>query len=89
MTDTVVAQGLNTVVTTNQTTTTIISEDSSPTIIVTGMMGPAGAASGLNSLPDIDISNLSNGSLFVYNSTTNKWVATTLLSQQSFEGGQY
>jgi hypothetical protein len=35
------------------------------------------------------MSNLQSGSMLVYDTTTNKWVATTLLNQQTIEAGQF
>lgn len=70
------------------TNKTVVVQDSKPTTIVTGMMGPAGAAT-FGELRDIDLSDLVGGSTLVYNTQTQKWVATTLLDQQIIESGQF
>lgn len=43
----------------------------------------------LSSLPDLDVSNLENGSLLIYNDTRDKWVASRELQEQNIEAGQY
>lgn len=78
MTNVVVTQEHNTVVTVDQ----------APRTIVTGMMGPPGSAR-LSESQDVDVSALGLGSLLVYNTATSKWVATNTLEQQVFEGGQF
>jgi hypothetical protein len=67
--------------------TIVVSSDQSKTI-VTGIMGPRGASS-FSQLQDIDLSQLSPGSLLVYDAGTMKWTATTLLDQQTVESGQF
>jgi hypothetical protein len=42
---------------------------------------------GINTLSDVDVSILTSGSVLVWNSTAQKWTATTTLSQQTIEGG--
>lgn len=68
--------------------TTVVTVQEAPRTIVTGMMGPAGSAK-LSDAQDLDLSALGSGSLLVYNPNTQKWVATTILSQQIFESGQF
>lgn len=77
MTQTVVTDEQKVVVQTTQTQT-----------IVTGMLGPPGAAT-FGELRDIDLTQLGTGSVLVYNNQTNKWTATTLLEQQTVECGQF
>jgi len=45
----------------------------------------------LSSVGDIDITTNGklNGSVLVYNSTTDKWTSTTILDAQDVTGGQY
>lgn len=38
---------------------------------------------------DVDASNLQNGSVLVYKTTTSKWTSTTTLDLQNMEGGEY
>jgi len=43
----------------------------------------------LSSLPDVDITNLTDGSVLVYETTTDKWTATLDLEKQNINGGSY
>ena len=54
-----------------------------------GVDGIDGSAGGMSALSDVDLSNVTNGSLLIYYQQLQKWVASTELAQQSFEGGQY
>ena len=54
-----------------------------------GINGIDGSAGGMAALSDVDLSNIANGSLLIYYQQLQKWVASTELAQQSFEGGQY
>jgi hypothetical protein len=67
---------------------TVVVQTDQPKTIVTGMIGPRGAAS-FAELQDIDLSQLGAGSLLVYNTQTQRWTATTLLDQQTVESGQF
>jgi hypothetical protein len=69
-------------------TQTVVIDNQQSKTIVTGIMGPRGASS-FSQLPDIDLSQLSPGSLLVYDAGTMRWTATTLLDQQTVESGQY
>jgi hypothetical protein len=75
-------------VTVSQTETIVVDTDNSVTI-VTGLMGPPGSVVSLAQVPDIDISNLQNGSLLVYSAAASKWQATTTLDNQTLEAGQF
>lgn len=88
MTDTVVTQANDTAVIATQTVNQVVTDERPATIIVTGIMGPAVASSITNS-SDVDMTNLYSGSVLVYNTSINKWVATNLLDQQTIEAGQF
>lgn len=75
------------VVVTDKNNTVVISAPQ-PQVIVTGIMGPAGARD-ISSMEDTDLSNLQDGSLLAYSSATSTWVATRLLEQQIIESGQF
>jgi len=47
------------------------------------------AAIRISDLQGIDFSNLSNGSVMVYNSSSGNWVSTLDLEEQNISGGQY
>ena len=38
---------------------------------------------------DVDSTQLANGSVLVYNTSTSKWITTTTLSAQNMEGGEF
>lgn len=57
-------------------------------VVVTGIMGPPGAAT-IAALTDVDTTSLTPGSMLVYNQITEKWTSTTLLNQQIVDSGQY
>ena len=43
----------------------------------------------LSNLSNVDVSNLTNGSVLVYKATTEKWTSTTLLEQQDIDSGEF
>jgi hypothetical protein len=88
MTDTVVVQSNDTAVVQAQTVNQVVTEEKGTTLIITGMMGPP-TVNSISGAGDIDVSNLQSGSMLVYNTTTNKWIATRLLDQQTIEAGQF
>ena len=59
--------------------------------IVSAAQGPQGIAgpSSLLGLSDIDMYNLTDGALLVYNEQVLKWKPTTVLEKQAVECGQY
>lgn len=78
-------------ITVSATEAIIVSGETAVTI-VTGMMGPRGAdgvTGSLDSILDVNVTNKQDGSLLIYSSTTNKWEATTTLSNQTLEAGQF
>lgn len=67
---------------------TIVANIETTQVVMTGLLGPAVGSSITNSV-DIDTTGLQDGGLLVYNSATQKWVATNLLEKQIFEAGQF
>lgn len=80
---------------------TIIVDDSQDTILVEtpgevtiltlaeqGPPGPSGIQN-ISDAFDVDSSNKINGSVLVYSSQNQKWVATTQLENQNVESGHY
>ena len=65
----------------------VVSSQSQTKIVVGGMIGPH--VTTLKGLSDLDITNLTGGSLLVYNAGTEKWTATTELNQQVVDSGQF
>jgi hypothetical protein len=56
-----------------------------------GPIGPRGIPGPnlLNTANDVDVTELSDGSVLVYKTDTGKWKSTTLLEKQTLEGGHY
>lgn len=48
-----------------------------------------GESNAINTAPDIDVTNLRDGSVLVYAGQTSKWTATTTLEKQNVEGGHF
>lgn len=66
----------------------VVIERKEPQVVVAGLMGPAGATT-IQAMNDVDLTNLTNGGLLVYQTLVQKWVATTTLDAQNMEGGYY
>lgn len=80
------------VIVVNGTDTIVVESDPITTVITAGQQGPAGPigpSTSITDAPDVDTSNLQNGSLLVYSSQFQKWVANTQLDNQSLESGHY
>ena len=65
----------------------VVSSQSQTKIVVGGMIGPH--ITTLKGLSDLDLTDLTGGSLLVYNAGTEKWTATTMLNQQVVDAGQF
>ena len=52
-------------------------------------MMPPPAVNSLTNSADVDVSQLQDGGVLVYNTATNMWKATNLLDKQIFEAGQF
>ena len=79
----------------SQPTQSVVSSVGVPTqnvvssVGVQGPVGPAGPSGPnvLSSASDVDTTQLSDGSLLVYDTEKTKWVATIKLEKQSMNGG--
>lgn len=59
-------------------------------VVGTPVRRVSGSTTTVNTLEDVDISNLENGSLLIYNTTSSKWVATKEVSDsQQLNGGSF
>lgn len=87
-TEVVVTQSGDTSVIQEQTVNRVVTDDKPARIITSGMMPPP-AVNLLSAAGDIDVSQLQDGGVLVYNTSTNKWTATNLLDKQIFEAGQF
>lgn len=59
-----------------------------PGMGATGPTGPIGIGS-ISSMTDVDIVNIQNGSLLIYSQNYSKWIASTTLTAQSMDAGEY
>lgn len=87
MSNIVVTDSNRTILTSAQTVRTVVASQPIRTV-VTGLMGPPGAAT-LSDANDVDVGGAVTGSILVYNQNTGKWGATLELSQQYIDGGQF
>jgi len=78
----------NTIITA-QVETQVITEASQGPMGPKGDKGDTGASTNISDAPDMDISNLQDGSLPIWSSQSQKWVANTQLTNQSLESGHY
>lgn len=88
MTDVIVTESNNSTVVQSQEVHNVVVDEKKATIVVTGMMPPPSTSTISNSA-DIDISELQDGGVLVYNAATQRWTATNLLEKQIFEAGQF
>jgi hypothetical protein len=69
----------------------IVETDTSNTV-TTGVVLGAGTGAGISSISqaiDVDITELNNGSILIYNAMNAQWKATRLLQEQTIECGQF
>ena len=71
-----------------KTQETVVIDNDIVTIITTAEQGPSGVTR-ISKADDVDVTNLENGSVLVYSESSEKWVATRLLENQSVESGHY
>ena len=68
--------------------TTVVVEVGTPTVVVTGLMGPPGSSE-LRLLTDVDMGQVQDGGVLVYRQATQRWAATNTLDSQLLDGGQF
>ena len=74
----------------NSQTSKVVSVNTQGTteVVAVGIQGPSGPSS-ISAAGDVDVSNLEDGSVLVYKSSSSMWTATTTLEQHNLEGGHY
>ena len=87
MTTEIIVTEVNNTVVIERKDPVVVSSQSQTKIVVGGMIGPH--VTTLKGLSDLDITNLTGGSLLVYNAGTEKWTATLELNQQVVDSGQF
>ena len=65
-----------------------VNQSGTSQVVTVGIQGPGGP-NFVNTAEDVDVTNLTNGSLLIYKTTTQKWTSSTLLENQSMEAGEY
>lgn len=63
--------------------------ENTTTVTAVGIQGTSASDTKLESLQNIDSSNLTNGSLLVFSTASQMWVATKNLEEQNLEGGHF
>ena len=63
-------------------------------IVSIGIQGPTGPVGpstllAINSATDVDVTDLQDGSILVYETSTSKWTSTTSLHFQDIEAGEF
>jgi hypothetical protein len=90
-TEVILSTQYDTVIVDDQVDTILVESDGLTTVITSAEQGPPGPA-GIQNISDafdVDASNRVSGSILVYSAPDQKWVATTLLENQTFESGHY
>jgi hypothetical protein len=72
----------------------VVNTQGTSEVVAVGIQGPQGAQGpatllSVNNATDVDRSSLSDGSVLVFRTSTQKWTATTVLDSQDVTGGQY
>lgn len=76
------------VVVTDSGNTYIVSDVGSTKVITSGMLPPP-AVNNITNSADVDLSNLADGGVLVYDAISQLWVATNRFEKQVFEAGEY
>ena len=60
-------------------------------VVAVGIQGPPGTSSSntISGAGDVDVSNLRDGSVLVYETESEKWKSTTLLNKQAIDAGEF
>jgi hypothetical protein len=87
-TEVIVTQSGDTSVVQGQIVNRVVIDDKPARIITSGMLPPP-AVSSISASGDVDLTQLQDGGVLVYNTATNMWKATNLLDKQIFEAGQF
>jgi hypothetical protein len=93
-TDVIVETKYDTIIVDDSQDTVLVETPGEVTVITIAEQGSPGAdgASGIQNIDealDVNVSNKSDGSVLIYSSLTQKWVATKELTNQNIESGHY
>jgi hypothetical protein len=73
----------------SSTEVVVVEIDTSNTITTGTLLGTGSGTSSISQAIDVDIAELTTGSVLIYNTTTARWEATLLLQEQTIECGQF
>ena len=85
-TETVVVQDFYPESVSLEQTERVVNRVEDTTVVVTGVLAPVGQTN-ISTAPDVDLTNLTNGAVLVYQESTGKWQATKTLENQVMNGG--
>lgn len=77
---------INVIISDNPSISASVSEDRVTT--TSNLSNPLSLES-ITLIGDVDATNKTNGSILVYNQSTNRWTSTTTLNAQNMEGGEF
>ena len=69
--------------------TATVTQSTDFSVSAVGIQGLSATDASLEMLNNVDASALENGSLLIYKTATSKWTASTMLDQQTMEGGEF
>lgn len=82
--------GLGTTLQVTTGTGSVLSDGGLPIITqAESLLNPGGAVETLSDIGNVDTTIVTNGSVLVFKTTTNKWTSTTTLDAQHMEGGEF
>lgn len=96
--DIILVQETDTIVLDENPVDTILTIEEETQVITAGSQGPrgpkgekgdTGPSMSISNAPDVDSTDLQEGSLLIFSSQQQKWVANTQLTNQSLESGHY
>ena len=64
----------------------IVEQHQESTVVVTGVLAPSSIPS-MSDISNVDLSQISNGAILVYQENIAKWLATKTLEDQTMNGG--
>ena len=76
------------IVNSQQNKTVSVNTQGTTEVVAVGIQGPPGPSS-ITQAGDVDATNLVEGSVLVYRTTSQKWTSTTTLDAQNMEGGEF
>jgi hypothetical protein len=73
----------------SSTEVVVVETDTSNTITTGTLLGTGSGTSSISQAIDVDITELTTGSILIYSTTNARWNATLLLQEQTIDCGQF